>query len=32
MVLRVDRIPDQALLDRIGDAIEAIQVRGIAAG
>ncbi len=28
----VDRIPDQALLDRIGDAIEAIQVRGIPAG
>jgi len=32
MVLRVDRIPDQSLLDRIGDAIEAIQVRGIPAG
>jgi len=32
MVLRVDRIPDQALLDRIGAAIEAIQVRGIPAG
>jgi D-3-phosphoglycerate dehydrogenase len=32
MVLRVDRLPDQALLDRIGAAIDAIQVRGIAAG
>ncbi len=32
MVLRVDRLPDQAMLDRIGDAIEAIQVRGIPAG
>jgi len=31
MVLRVDRLPDQALLDRIGEAIEAIQVRGIPA-
>jgi D-3-phosphoglycerate dehydrogenase len=31
MVLRVDRLPDQALLDRIGAAIEAIQVRGIPA-
>ena len=32
MVLRVDRLPDQALLDRIGDSIEAIAVRGIPAG
>jgi D-3-phosphoglycerate dehydrogenase len=32
MVLRVDRIPDHAVLDRIGAAIEAIQVRGIPAG
>ncbi len=32
MVLRVDRVPDQALLDRIGQAIEAIQIKGIAAG
>jgi D-3-phosphoglycerate dehydrogenase len=31
MVLRVDRVPDQDLLDRIGDVVEASAIRGIAA-
>jgi D-3-phosphoglycerate dehydrogenase len=32
MVLRVDRLPDQTMLERIGGAIDATQVRGIPAG
>ena len=32
MVLRVDRVPGQDLLDAIGEAVEAIAIRGIAAG
>ena len=32
MVLRVDRVPDQVLLDRIGDAVDASAIRAIPAG
>jgi D-3-phosphoglycerate dehydrogenase len=31
MVLRVDRVPDQALLEEIGDVVEASAIRGIPA-
>ena len=32
MVLRVDRVPTQDLLERIGEAVDASAIRGIPAG
>jgi hypothetical protein len=32
MVLRVDRVPTQELLDRIGEVVDASAIRGISAG
>ena len=31
MVLRVDRVPDQDLLEQIGDVVDASAIRGIPA-